>query len=143
METVNYLKTSTDDQLQWIRESPSDLKIFCNDSELIAVMIERLEKFGITMFDAHASFSENLILLIFGDTLFHELSREPINETKMNILIDLLKKGFGPNLTENNGESFFEVFKLKKSLVKKIQTASDSQVTNLFKTWTQNETGGE
>ena len=140
---MNYLKTSTDDQLQWIRQSPRGLNFFCNNSDLIAVMIERLEKFGITMFDAHASFSENLILLIFGDTLFHELSREPVNETKMNILIDLLKKGFGPKLEENTGESFFEVSKLKNSLMKKIQTASDSQVTSLFKTWTQNETGGE
>ena len=140
---MNYLKTSTDDQLQWIRQSPRGLNFFCNNSDLIAVMIERLEKFGIAMVDAHASFSENLILLIFGDTLFHELYRETVNETKMNILIDLLKKGFGPNLTENNEESFFEVSKLKNSLMKKIQTASDSQVTSLFKTWTQNETGGE
>ena len=138
---MNYLKTSTDDQLQWILESPSGLKYFCNNSDLMAVMIERLEIFGITMLDAHTSFSENLILLIIGDTLFHELSRGPVNETKMNILIDLLKKGFGPNLKENTGESFFEVSKLKNSFMKKIQAASDSQVTSLFKTWTQNETG--
>ena len=140
---MNYLKTSTDDQLQWIRESPRGLTFFCNNSDLMTAMIERLEKFEITMFDAHTSFSENLILLIFGDTLFHESYREPINETKMNILIDLLKKGFGPNLKENNGQSFFEVSKLKNSFMKEIQTASDSQVTSLFKTWTQNETEGE
>ena len=140
---MNYLKTSTDDQLQWIRESPRGLNFFCNNSGLIAVMIERLEKFGITMLDAHTSFSENLITLIFGDTLFHELSREPLNESKMNVLVDLLKKGFGPNLNENTGESFFEVSKLKNSFMKKIQTASDSWIISLFKTWTQNETGGE
>ena len=143
METVNYLKTSTDDQLQWIRESPRGLNFFCNDSELIAVMIKRLENFGIATLDNQTNLSENLIALIFCDTLFHESYREPINETKMNILIDLLKKGFGPNLKENTGESFFEVSTLKNSFMKKIQTASDSQVTSLFKTWTQNETGGE
>ena len=140
---MNYLKTSTDDQLQWIRESPSGLNFFCNNTDLMAAMIERLEKFGIAMLDPHASFSENLILLIFGDTLFHELSREPLNESKMNVLVDLLKKGFGPNLNENTGESFFEVSKLKNSFMKKIQTASDSWIISLFKTWTQNETGGE
>ena len=121
METVNYLKTSTDDQLQWIRGSPRGLIFFCNNSDLIAVMIERLEKFGITMLDAHTSFSENLITLIFGDTLFNELSQEPVNVIKMNVLIDLLKKGFGPNLTENNGESFFEISKLKNSFMKKFK----------------------
>ena len=140
---MNYIKTSTDDQLQWIRKSPRGLNFFCNNSDLMAAMIEQLEKFGIARLDPQTSLPENLIGLIFCDTLFHELSRELVNETKMNVLIDLLKKGFGPNLTENNGESFFEVSKLKNSFIKKIQTASESQVTSLFETWTQNETGGE
>ena len=109
----------------------------------MAAMIKRLKKFRIALLDNQTSLSENLIALIFCDTLFHESYGEPINETKMNILIDLLKKGFGPNLKENNGQSFFEVSKLKNSFMKEIQTASDSQVTSLFKTWTQNETEGE
>ena len=126
---MNHLRNASADQWQWVKEDPSGLKYFCNDIDLLVCTIECLKKLAnFDVVDIFTQFQKNLPN---GDTVLHLLAKEPVNETKMGVIMDLLQKGFEPGLENNAGERFLDVSNFKDTLLKQIKIAPDS----LFKSW--------
>ena len=138
MKTIDYIRNSTDDQWCWVKETPSGLGLFFNNADLLACVVKRLEKISeMDVIDVLTRANENLPS---GDTVLHALAKEPVNETKIEVIMDLLQKGFHPGLKNKAGESFLNGSKFKDFLVTGIKAAPDSWVQSLFKSWT---IGGE
>ena len=131
---MNHLRNASADQWQWVKEDPSGLKYFCNDSDLLACTIECLEK--LANFDLFDIFTQFKKYQPNGDTFLHLLAKEPVNETKMGVIMDLLQKGFRPGLKNKAGQHFLDVSNFKDTLLYQIQIAPNSWVINLFKSWT-------
>ena len=138
MKIIDYVKNSTEDQWHWLKETPGGFGLFFNNSDILACVVKRLEQIpDIDMFDVLTRSNENLAS---GDTILHALVKEPLNETKIEIIMDLLQKGFHPGLKNKSGASFLDGSKFKDFLVTEIQAAPDSWAQSLFQSWT---TGGE
>ena len=138
MKTIDYIRNSTEDQWCWVKERPSGLGLFFNNADLLACVVKRLEKISeMDVVDVFTRSNENLAS---GDTVLHALAKEQVDETKMDIIMDLLQKGFEPGLENNAGKSFLEETEFRDGLLKEIQVAPDSWAMSLFKSWTA---GGE
>ena len=127
-----------DTQWDWVTDTPSGLGLFFNDGDLLAFVVKRLAQVPeIDVVDGLIRSNENLHS---GDTVLHALAKQPFNETKIEVIMNLLQKGFHPGLKNKTGESFLNGSKFKDFLVKEIQTAPHSWAQSLFKSWT---IGGE
>ena len=131
---MNHLRNASADQWLWVKEDPSGLKYFCNDIDLLVCTIECLKK--LANFDVVDIFTQFKNYQPNGDTFLHLLAKEPVNETKMGVIMDLLQKGFRPGLRNKAGQRFLDVSNFKDTLLEQIQIAPDSWVINLFKSWT-------
>ena len=138
MKTIDYIRNSTQDQWRWVKETPSGLGLFFNNSDLLACVVKCLEQVPeIDVVEVLTRANENLAS---GDTVLHALAKQPFNETKIKVVMDLLQKGFHPDVKNKAGESFLHGSKFKDFLVKEIQAAPHSWAQSLFKSWT---IGGE
>ena len=138
MKTIDYIRNSTKDQWCWVKETPSGLGLFYNNEGLLACVLKRLEQISeMDVIDVFTRSNENLAS---GDTVLHVLAKQPFNETKIKVVMDLLQKGFHPGLKNKAGESFLDGSKFKDFLVTEIQAAPHSWAQSLFKSWT---IGGE
>ena len=127
-----------DTQWDWVKENPSGLGLFFNNGDLLACVVKCLEQVPeIDVVEVLTRANENLAS---GDTVLHALAKQPFNETKIKVVMDLLQKGFHPDLKNKAGESFLNGPKFKDYLVTKIKAAPQSWAQGLFKSWT---IGGE
>ena len=138
MKTIDYIRNSTEDQWRWVKETPSGLGLFFNNGNLLACVVKRLEQ--IPEIDVVDIFTRSNEKLPSGNTVLHALAKEPFNDTKIEVIMDLLQKGFHPGLKNKAGESFLDGSKFKDFLVTEIKAAPHSWAQNLFKFWT---IGGE
>ena len=77
-----------------------------------------------------------------GNTVLHVLSQGPENETKTDLIMDLIKFGLKPGLKNDDQKTFLDGSGLKKHLLEKIRTSSDEWASGLLNAWTRN-IGGE
>ena len=127
-----------DTQWDWVKETPSGLGLFFNDSDLLAFVVKRLAQVPeIDVVDAFIRSNENLHS---GDTVLHALAKGQVNETKMEAIMICLQNGFEPGLKNKAGKSFLEATEFRDGLLEEILVAPDSWALSLFKSWT---TGGE
>ena len=128
-----------DTQWDWVKDTPSGLGLFLND-DLLACVVKRLEQVPeIDVVDACTRSNENLSS---GDTVLHALAKEPFNETKMEVIMDLLQKGFEPGLKNKAGQNFLDVSTIKDHLLQRIRSAPENWTDSLMRAWIDN-IGGE
>ena len=133
-KTTKYIEISVDTQWDWVKENPSGLGPFFSSGDLLACVVKRLEQIPeIDVVEVLTRANENLAS---GDTVLHALAKQPFNETKIKVVMDLLQKGFHPDLKNKAGESFLNGSKFKDYLVTEIKAAPHSWAQSLFKSWT-------
>ena len=136
MKTIDYIRNSTEDQWCWVKETPSGLGLFFNKADLLACVVKRLEQIPeIDVVDIFTRANENIPS---GDTVLHVLAEEPVNETKMDAIMDLLQKGFEPGLKNNAKKSFLDISTIRDKLLPKIQLATDEWASGIVTAWTCN-----
>ena len=77
-----------------------------------------------------------------GNTVLHVLSQGPEIETRIDLIMDLIKFGLKPGLKNDDQKTFLDGSGLKKHLLEKIRTSSDEWASGLMNAWTSN-IGGE
>ena len=135
-KTTKYIENSVDTQWDWVKENPSGLGPFFSNGDLLACVVKRLEQIPeIDVVDIFTRANENILS---GDTVLHVLAKEPVNETKMDAIMDLLQKGFEPGLKNNTKKSFLDVSTIRDKLLPKIQLATDEWASGIVTAWTCN-----
>ena len=129
-----------DTQWDWVKENQSELGLFFSSGDLLACVVKRLEQIPeIDVVEVLTRANENLLS---GDTVLHALAKEPFNETKMEVIMDLLQKGFEPGLKNKAGQNFLDASTIKDHLLQRIRSAPDNWTDGLMSAWTYN-IGGE
>jgi hypothetical protein len=129
-----------DTQWDWVKDTPSGLGLFFNDGDLLAFVVKRLKQVPeIDVVDVFTRSNENLVS---GDTVLHALAKEPFNETKLEVIMDLLQKGFEPGLKNKAGQNFLDASTIKDHLLQRIRSAPDNWIDGLMSAWIHN-IGGE
>ena len=129
-----------DTQWDWVKETPSGLGLFFNDSDLLAFVVKRLAQVPeIDVVDAFIRSNENLHS---GDTVLHALAKEQVNETKMEAIMICLQNGFEPSLKNKAGQNFLDASTIKDHLLQRIQSAPENWTDGLMRAWIDN-IGGE
>jgi hypothetical protein len=77
-----------------------------------------------------------------GNTILHVLSQGPEIETRLDLIMDLIKFGLKPDMKNVDQKTFLDGSGLKKHLLEKIRTSSDEWASGLMNAWTRN-IGGE
>ena len=77
-----------------------------------------------------------------GNTVLHVLSQGPEIETRIDLIMDLIKFGLKPGLKNVDQKTFLDGADIKRHLLEKIQTSSDEWASGLMNAWTRN-IGGE
>ena len=77
-----------------------------------------------------------------GNTVLHVLSQGPEIETRIDLIMDLIKFGLKPGLKNVDQKTFLDRSDIKIHLLEKIRTSSDEWASGLINAWTCN-IGGE
>ena len=77
-----------------------------------------------------------------GNTILHILSQGPEVETKLDLIMDLIKFGLKPGLKNDDQKTFLDGSGIKVHILEKIRTSFHEWATALMNAWTCN-TGGE
>ena len=77
-----------------------------------------------------------------GNTVLHVLSQGPEIETRLDLIMDLIKFGLKPGLKNVDQKTFLDGSDIKMHLLEKIRTSSDEWASGLMNAWTRN-IGGE
>ena len=77
-----------------------------------------------------------------GNTVLHVLSQGPEIETRIDLIMDLIKFGLKPGLKNVDQKTFLDGSDIKMHLLEKIRTSSDEWASGLMNAWTCN-IGGE
>ena len=77
-----------------------------------------------------------------GNTVLHVLSQGPEIETRIDLIMDLIKFGLKPGLKNDDQKTFLDRSDIKIHLLEKIRTSSDEWASGLINAWTCN-IGGE
>ena len=75
-----------------------------------------------------------------GNTVLHVLSQGPEIETRIDLIMDLIKFGLKPGLKNVDQKTFLDGSDMKKHLLEKIRT-SDEWASGLMNAWTRNIRG--
>ena len=73
-----------------------------------------------------------------GNTVLHVLSQGPKNETRIDLIMDLIKFGLKPGLKNVDQKTFLDGSDIKMYLLEKIPTSSDEWASGLINAWTSN-----
>ena len=73
-----------------------------------------------------------------GNTVLHVLSQGPEIETRIDLIMDLIKFGFKPGLKNIDQKTFLDGSDIKLYLLEKIPTSSDEWASGLINAWTRN-----
>ena len=77
-----------------------------------------------------------------GNTVLHVLSQGPEIETRLDLIMDLIKFGLNPGLKNDDQKTFLDGSDIKTHMLEKIRTSSDEWASGLMNAWTRN-VGGE
>ena len=77
-----------------------------------------------------------------GNTILHILSQGPEVETRLDLIMDLIKFGLKPGLKNDDQKTFLDGADIKVHILEKIRTSFHEWATALMNAWTCN-TGGE
>ena len=68
-----------------------------------------------------------------GNTILHQLSKDPLSDTQMDLVMTILEqKDFKPDVVNNDGKTFLELSPIHQKLLQRINTAPDDWAINTF-----------
>ena len=110
------------------------------DLDVFQAILERMKQ--VPNMDALAILARRSDQSKQGNTILHVLSQGPEIETRIDLIMDLIKFGLKPGLKNVDQKTFLDGSDIKKHLLEKIQTSSDEWASDLMNAWTRN-IGGE
>ena len=110
------------------------------EADIFQAVLEQMKK--VPNMDVLAILAERCDQSEKGNTVLHVLSQGPEIETRIDLIMDLIKFGLKPGLKNVDQKTFLDGSDIKKHLLEKIRTSSDEWASGLINAWTRN-IGGE
>ena len=109
------------------------------DADIFQAILEQMKK--VPNMDVLAILAERCDQSEKGNTVLHVLSQGPKNETRIDLIMDLIKFGLKPGLKNVDQKTFLDGSDIKIYLLEKIRTSSDEWASGLINAWTRNIEG--
>ena len=110
------------------------------DADIFQAVLEQMKKVPNT--DLLAVLAKRSDQSDKGNTILHILSQGPEVETRLDLIMDLIKFGLKPGLKNDDQKTFLDGADIKVHMLEKIRTSSDEWASGLMNAWTRN-IGGE
>ena len=110
------------------------------DVEIFQAVLERMKQ--VPNMNVLAILAERCDQSEKGNTVLHVLSQGPEIETRLDLIMDLIKFGLNPGLKNDDRKTFLDGSDIKTHMLEKIRTSSDEWASGLMNAWTRN-VGGE
>ena len=110
------------------------------DLDIFQAILERMKQ--VPNIDALAILARRSDQSKQGNTILHILSQGPEVETRLDLIMDLIKFGLKPGLKNDDQKTFLDGADIKVHILERIRTSFHEWATALMNAWTCN-TGGE
>ena len=126
---IEYITDSLEDQWKWMRSNPNEILSFSDDGDIFTLVLKKAKQINAPMnkfFGVSKIYSN-------GNTILHQLSKDPLSETQMDLVMKILEqKDFQPDVENNDGKTFLELSPIHQKLLQRINTAPDDWAINTF-----------
>ena len=126
---IEYITDSLEDQWKWMRSNPNEILSFSDDGDIFTLVLKKAKQINAPMnkfFGVSKIYSN-------GNTILHQLSKDPLSDTQMDLVMTILEqKDFKPDVKNNDGKTFLELSPIHQKLLQRINTAPDDWAINTF-----------
>ena len=132
---IEYITDSFEDQWKWMRSNPNEILSFSDDGDIFTLVLKKAKQINAPMnkFSASKRYCN-------GNTMLHILSKDPLSDTQMDIVMTLLQqKDIQPDAKNKDGKTFLELSPIHQKLLQRINTAPDDWAMNIFFGFVTNE----
>ena len=126
---IEYITDSLEDQWKWMRSNPNEILSFSDDGDIFTLVLKKAKQINapVNKFFGVSKIYSN------GNTILHQLSKDPLSDTQMDLVMTILEqKDFKPDVENNDGKTFLELSPIHQKLLQRINTSPDDWAINTF-----------
>ena len=125
---IEHLTDSHEDHWKWIRTNPDEILSFSDDGDIFTLVLKKGKQINAPMnkFSASKKYSN-------GNTMLHILSKDPLSDTQMDIVMTILQQeDVRPDELNSDGKTFLSLSQIHPKLLQRIHTAPNVWATKVF-----------
>ena len=128
-----HIKNSSSDMWLWTRIQPDGMRLFSRNGELFASVLLKVIP--------ECDKLDHLVCQLYsnGNSVLHCLSRDPLNENQMDLIMIMLHQMSVQLHTKNNdNKTFLDLSAILTKLLQRIQTANDNWASRVLRACANN-----